>query len=142
MAERGLEEPVQGLVADAPVRCLEPLADEAAELCRVDQPDLDPLRAPPERLVLVVEDPVEQMTLAAQVDVPDLRLCLEDGPHQVRVLGIEREDLLELVEDDCDPALALGGELSRQREQVFDRVVDRRAAAGRLEAETQRAVGG
>ena len=40
--ERGLEEPVQGLVADAPIRRLEPLADEAAEFGRVDQPDLDP----------------------------------------------------------------------------------------------------
>ena len=63
----------------------EALAEEAGELRRRDRPDLELLRAAPERLVLVVEDPLEDVPLAAEVDVAHLRLRLEDRAHQVRV---------------------------------------------------------
>src|SRR5581483_12184035 len=90
--------------------------------------------------VPVVEDALEQVPLAAEVDVAHLRLCLEDGAHQVRELLVDREDLLELVEDDHDAALALGRELAEQLEQALDRVVDVAAAPARMEGEPQRAV--
>ena len=54
----------------------------------------------------------------------DLRLLLEHRPHQRRQLGVEVEDLLELVEDQRGAPSALGGELRRQLEQPLDRRVD------------------
>ena len=74
--------------------------------------------------------------------MPDLRLRLEDGPHQVREAPVERDDLLELVEDDHDAPLALGRELAEQLEQALDRVVDVRRPPACLEGEAERPVVG
>jgi hypothetical protein len=41
--------------------------------------------------------------------VRDVRLRLEDGPQEVRVVRVELDDLLELVEDHHDAALPLRG---------------------------------
>ena len=62
-----------------------------------------------------------------------LGLLLEDRPHQVRVGAVERDDLLELVEDEHGAPLALGGDLARKCEQRLDRVVDRRALPAAVE---------
>ena len=78
--------------------------------------------------------------LLPEVDVAHLGLGLEDGAHQVREPLVERDDLLELVEDDHHAPLALGGQLAEQLEQPLDRVVDVGPAATDLEAEAQRAV--
>ena len=56
----------------------------------------------------------------------DLRLLLEDGAHEVGEVAVERDDLLELVEDEHGAAFALGGDPAREREQSLDRVVDGR----------------
>ena len=53
----------------------------------------------------------------------DLRLGLEDRPHQPRQLGVDVGDLLELVEHERDGAPALGRQLARQLEQALDRGV-------------------
>ena len=135
-----LEEPVEAFVGDALARRGEALAEEGRERRRRDRPDLELLRTAPERLVPVVEDPLEQVPLAAQVDVAHLGLGLEDGAHQVREPLVEGDDLLELVEDDHHAPLALGGQLAEQLEQPLDRVVDVGPAAADLEAEAQRAV--
>jgi hypothetical protein len=66
---------------------------------------------------------------AAEVDVADLRLRLEDGAHEVGEAAVERDDLLELVEHDRDALLPLGRDLGRQLEQALDRRVDVAAAA-------------
>ena len=73
-------------------------------------------RAPPEGLVLVVEDALEHVALAPQVHVRDGGLCLEDGSHEPRQVGVDVDDLLELVEDERDLPSALRGELARQLE--------------------------
>ena len=90
----------------------------------VDQLELDLLRAAPERLVAVVEQPLHHVPAAAEVDVGDLRLLLEDGPHQLRQPGVDRLDLLELVEDQRHPPALVGGELGRQLEQPLEGRVD------------------
>jgi len=138
-ARRG-QEPVEGLVRDRLAALLEPLRDEALELDRRDHPDLDLLRAAPELLVLVLEDALEQVPLAAQVDVADLGLGLEDRAHQVREALVEGEDLLELVEDDHDAALALGRELAELLEELLDRLVEVAFAAAGAEGEAEGAV--
>ena len=66
-----------------------------------------------------------------------LGLRLEDGAHQVRETLVERQDLLELVEDHHDAPLPLGRQLPEQLEQTLDRLVDVLAPAPRLEAEPQ-----
>jgi hypothetical protein len=81
------------------------------------------------------------VALAAQVDVAHLGLSLEDGAQQVREALVEREDLLELVEDDHDAAPPLRRELAEQLEQPLDRVVDVLLPPTGLEAEAQAAVG-
>ena len=53
------------------------------------------------------------MALAAEVHVRHLGLALEDGAHQPRQGRVDVDDLLELVEDERDPAPALGAELAR-----------------------------
>src|SRR5689334_18180655 len=124
MAPARGEEAVDGLVGDRLAARLEPLHEEALELDRRDHPDLELLRAAPERLVLVLEDPLEQMPLAPQVDVADLGLRLKDGAHEVGVALVEGEDLLELVEDDHDAPLSLGRELAELLEELLDRLVE------------------
>ena len=140
MPERRTEQAVDRLVVDALLRLLETPAQEAGELGRRDRPDLEALRAPPERLVLVVEDPLEEVALAPEVDVADLRLLLEDRAHQLRVVAVDREDLLELVEDEHGAAPALGRDPARESEERLDRVVDGRAPPARMEDEAQAAV--
>jgi hypothetical protein len=135
------EEPVDSGVVERLAGRREALAQERRELRRRDRPDLEPLGAAPERLVLVVEDPLEDVALAAQVDVPDLGLRLEHRAHQVRELAVERDDLLELVQHEDDAPLSLGGELGRELEQPLDRVVDVLLAAAGGEAEAKRSVG-
>ena len=65
----------------------------------------------------------------------DLGLLLEDGPHQLREIGVDVDNLLELVEDEDDLALALGGQLAGQLEQALDRRVDVLLRVARVEAE-------
>ena len=143
MAAGDAEEALEGLVPDPSVRAVEPPLDVGRELVRRDHPDLDPLRAAPERLVLVVEDRLQDVTLAAQVDVGDLGLGLEDRAHQVRKLLVELQHLLKLVEDQRGPLLALGADLAGELEELLDRVVDPGCpgTAG-LEAEAQARVVG
>ena len=111
--------------------------EEAAELHRRDPADLQALRAAPEGLVLVVEDPFEDMALAPEVDVGDVRLLLEHRAHQVRIVAVERHDLLELVENEHGTALALGSDPAGKRKQAFDRVVDGCTLPTTLEDETK-----
>ena len=134
------QEPLERLVVDPLPGGAEALADEECELLRLNHPDLELLRAAPERLVAVAEDSLQQVALAAEVHVADLRLRLEDRAHQVREPPVEREDLLELVEDDRDASLALCGELADELEQSLDRVVDVGSPPTRLEREPQGAV--
>ena len=132
MPAGGAEKPLEGLLPDPSVRGVEPALDVGAELVRRDHPDLDPLRASPERLVLVVEDRLQDVALAAQVDVGDLGLRLEDRTHQVRKLRVELQHFLELIEDQRRPLLALGADLAGELEELLDRVVDlRRRGRGR-----------
>ena len=135
-----LQQAVERDVGDRSAGLLEAPPDEGCEFAARDRPDLELLRAAPERLVLVVEDALEQVALAAEVDMADLGLGLEDGAHQVREVPVERKDLLELVEDEHHAPLALDGELARQFEQALDRLVDVRFPPSGLEAETEAAV--
>ena len=116
--------------------------DVVGELGRLDHVQLHLLGATPERLVRVVEDPRQHVALAAEIDVRDLGLGLEDAPHQLRQGWIDLDDLLELVEDQRDRPLALGGDLPGQLQQALERRIDvgPRVAGGEREAE--RAVGG
>jgi hypothetical protein len=82
VAARDRQHAVDGGVVDPAARRLEPLANEGREVFGRDHAELHLLRAAPERLVGVVEEPVHDAALAAQVDMSDVRLSLEDGPHQ------------------------------------------------------------
>ncbi len=53
------------------------------------------------------------MALAAEVDMADLRLGLENRAHQVRERRVELHDLLELVQDQDGAASALVRDLLR-----------------------------
>ena len=90
----------------------------------------------------VVEDRREHVAPAAQVDVADLALGLEDRPHDVRERVVDADDLLELVEDEHDAPPALRRDLRRELEQPLDRRVDVRRPADRLEREPDAAVAG
>ncbi len=140
MAGGVVEQTGDRVLGDAFVALLESCAHEARELCLVDQADFELLRAAPERLVAVAEDPVEHVALAAQVDVRYLGLSLEDGPQEVGIAPVELDDLLELVEDHHDAPLPFLADTTHELEQRLDRVVDVRAAPGGAEAEAQRAV--
>ena len=73
----------------------------------------------------------------------DFGLGLEDRAHQVRKLRVELQHLLELVEDQRGPLLALRTDLAGELEQLLDRVVDSGCAgAAGLEAEAQARVVG
>jgi hypothetical protein len=91
---------------------------------RRDEAEFHRPRASPERLVLVVEDPLEHVPRAAEVDVRDLGLRLEDGAHELRQVGVDLDDLLELVEDEGRAPAAFGGELAREREEPLEGRVD------------------
>src|SRR5262249_10835184 len=132
-----LEQTRECLRCDRLLRLLEALADERRELRGIDRSQLDLLRASPERLVLFVEDSLEDVALAREIDVPDLGLRLEDRPHEVREVAVETDDLLELVEDDRNSALPLRRDLSGELEQPLDRLVDVRRTPPGGEAEAQ-----
>ena len=140
MAARRGEQPPHRLVVDPLLGLVEAPPQEAGELGRLDRAQLEALRAPPERFVAVLEDPLEHVLLAPEVDVRDLRLLLEDRPHQVGELAVERDDLLELVEDEHDAAAALGRDPARELEQGLDRVVDGRLLPPCVKGEAQAAV--
>ena len=137
MAERGVEHAVDDLRIDAPPRARELRVDVAAEERRRDHAELHLLRTAPERLVLVVEDPLEHVALAPEVDVRDVGLHLEDGAHEPREVGIDVDDLLELVEDERDLPSALGGELARQLEEPLERRVEVLRLSPRVEGEAE-----
>src|SRR6185295_9393567 len=111
LRDDGRVDPAAG-VGEAPL-------DEVAERPGRDRAELELLGAAPERLVLVVEDPLHHVALAAEVEVRDLGLLLQDGPQQLRELRVELDDLLELVEDQERGPLALGGDLRDELEQAL-----------------------
>ena len=84
VAESRVENALDHGLLDAPPGPLELRADVAAEERRRDHAELHLLRAPPERLVLVVEDPLEHVTLAPEVDVRHVGLGLEHRAHEPR----------------------------------------------------------
>src|SRR5207248_509238 len=135
-----LEETGQRVVVDPLVGGGEALADEGRELRRRDRPQLERLGAAPERLVLVVEDPVEYVPLAAEIDVPYVRLGLEYRTEELRVMRVELDDLLELVEDHDHAALPLLGEPPEQLEKRLDGLVDVGLSPRAPEAERERRV--
>src|SRR5204862_7559888 len=94
-AARRLEEAVERIVVDPLVGGREAVADEASELRRRDRSELELLRAPPEGLVLVAEDAVEDVAPAPEVDVRNVRLRLEHRPQEIRVVRAQLDDLLE-----------------------------------------------
>ena len=67
----------------------------------------------------------------------DLGLELEDGAHQLRELGVDVDDLLELVEDERDLSPALCGELAGKLEEPLERRVEILWLAARVEAEAE-----
>src|SRR3954454_15050879 len=89
-----------------------------------DDAELELLAAAPEGLVRVVEDPLHHVALAAEEEVRDLGLLLEDRPQELRQLRVELDDLLELVEDQDRGALPLGRDLCDELEQPLERRVD------------------
>ena len=141
VAESRVQHPVDGGRLDPLPGALELRLDVAAEERRRDHAELHLLRAAPEGLVLVVEDPLQHVPLAAQVDVRDVGLELEDGAHQLRKLRVDVDDLLELVEDERDLPPALRGELARQLEEPLERCVEILWLAARIEAEAELARG-
>src|SRR5438477_8772762 len=96
---RAFEDCLHGLVLDCSVGRGEASGDERGELGWIDRAELELLGTAPEGLVRVVEDPLHEVALAPEVNVRHLRLCLEDCPHEPRVVAIDRRDLLELVEN-------------------------------------------
>ena len=113
MAARGGEQALKPSLADSFTGLCEALPDEGSKLGRRDHADLELLGAAPERFILVVEDTLEDVALAAEVDVAHFRLGLEYRTHQVRESAVERDHLLEFVENDHDPALAATRPLAR-----------------------------
>ncbi len=105
-------------------------------------PELHLLRAAPERLVLVVEDPLHHVALAAQVDVSHLRLLLEDRAHQLDQRGVDVDHLLKLVQHQRHAPVAIGGDAPEHDEQLLERRVDVLLGGARVEAERHRAVVG
>ncbi len=97
------------------------------------------LCAAPERLVRVVEELRHQRPPAAEVDVRDVGLRLEDRAHQRRQPRVEPDHLLELVEDERDAAAPFRRELRRQLEQPLQRRVHVLPRMARREAEAERA---
>ena len=79
-------------------------------------PELHLAGTPPERLVLVVEDPLHHVPLAAEVEMRDLGLLLEHRAHELRQPAVDVDDLLEFVEDERDPATAIRGNLAGKLE--------------------------
>src|SRR5437588_3004919 len=95
---------VERVVLDVLLRVPESLLKKGGELRRRDQAEPELLGAPPERLVLVVEDLVDDVAPASEVDVAHIGLALEDGAHEVREVSIDLDDLLKLIEDHHDAA--------------------------------------
>src|SRR4051812_11994534 len=121
------------------VRRREALGDERAEQRGRDDAELELLGAAPEGLVGIVEDPLHHVAPAAEVEVRDVGLLLKDRAQKLRQVRIERDDLLELVEDEQRAPLALGGDLGDELEQAFERRVDVGGRMGGAEREAQRA---
>jgi hypothetical protein len=134
---RHREQRVHHLVVDVPVGALELPLQVDGELGRRDQLELEHLRAAVEGLVLVGEEALHHVALAAGVDVRDLGLLLEHRAHQRRQPRVDVGHLLELVEDHDHLALALRGELRRQLEQPLERRVDVLAAVARRKREAR-----
>ena len=84
--------------------------------------------AAPEGLVAVVEDRCKRAACCRGRRGPP-PAGLEYRAHQVGQSRVEGDDLLELVEQQGDPLLALGCDPAGKLEQALDRVVD---VAGRV----------
>jgi hypothetical protein len=97
MAAGPLEELVDDFRREFASAVAKSLGEERRELGGRDRAELDWLRAAPKRLVLVVEDPLHDVALAAEVDVRDLGLELKHRPHQLGQTGIDLDRFLELV---------------------------------------------
>ena len=67
----------------------------------------------------------------------DVGLQLEDGAHETWEVGIDVDDLLELVEDERDLPSALRGELARQLEEPLERRVEVLWLSPRVEGEAE-----
>jgi hypothetical protein len=67
----------------------------------------------------------------------DVGLQLEDGAHETGQVGIDVDDLLELVEDERNLASALGSELARQLEKPLDGRVEVLRLPPRVEGEAE-----
>src|SRR5207302_5954416 len=124
MPERHAEHALDDDRIDRPASLLELFLDVDAKERRRDDVEHHPLRAPPEGLVLVREDPLQHVALASEVDVRDVGLGLEDGAHEPRELPVDVDDLLKLVEDERHLPPPLRAELAGKLEQALERRVD------------------
>ena len=134
-----VQHPLDRVWLDRAARLRELRLDEAAEERRRDDAELHLLGTAPERLVLVGEDALEHVPLAAQVDVSDLGLPLEDRAHELREMAVDVHDLLELVEDECDLPLTLGCKQAGELEEPLERRVHVLDVPAACEAEAERA---
>src|SRR5689334_10657810 len=72
----------------------------------------------------------------------DLRLPLKDGAQELGQVGVDRNDLLELVHDQGDAMATRPTQLGGQFEQPLERRVDISRSLGHAEAEGERAIVG
>ena len=141
MAAGGSEDAGHRGCVDVLPGCAEARRDVLAKELGRNDTQLKLLRAPPERLVGVVEDALHHVALAAEVQVRDFRLLLEDRAHELRQVGVDVDDLLELVEDHAHPPVPVGPELAGELEEALERRVDVVGPLAGLEPERERAVG-
>ena len=108
-----LEQPRERVVVDAAVARLEPRAHEGPELVASIRPSSICFALRQNGSWRSLKIAREHVAAAAEVDVADLALGLEDGPHHVRQRVVDPDDLLELVEHEHDASVALRGDLCR-----------------------------
>jgi len=125
MAASDRQDALHGVLINRNVRCSTAFADERRECGSGYNTQWQRTRGPIQGLVLIGEDPAHEMLTAPQEDVRDVSLRLENRAHQCRQVWVDFDDLLELVQDKHDAALALVSHRLREFEQPLEEVLGR-----------------
>src|SRR5579885_1217688 len=123
------------LVRNALSRLGTPLSNEQRKVAASDGMQDDGLRHFVEGMVTLGKDRFHEVPLAAEEDVGNLSLHLEDSAHQAGKVLIDLDNLLELVKDHGHTLMALASDLARQAEQLLNRAVEITRALRRRELE-------
>src|SRR6266540_1015478 len=119
MTARNRQDAIDGLLVNRNVAGSTALADEHRELGRRNDPERQRACRAIQRLIPIGKDLPHEVLTAAQKDVCDIGLRLKNRAQERRQMLVDVDDLLKLVQNEHDAALALTCDALRQFEQLL-----------------------